>query len=36
MRLGKEETYERNRPVLEPVETDKLLRLAGVVPYGED
>lgn len=33
-RLGQEETYKRDRPVREPVETDKLLKLAGVVPYG--
>lgn len=34
IRLGQEETYKRDRPVSEPVETDKLLKLAGVVPYG--
>ncbi|KAG8161268.1 hypothetical protein KVR01_009532 [Diaporthe batatas] len=34
IRLGQEETYTRDRPIQEPVETDILLKLAGVVPYG--
>ncbi|KAJ0120119.1 uncharacterized protein J7T55_000973 [Diaporthe amygdali] len=34
IRLGQEETYKRDRPVQEPVETEKLLKLAGVVSYG--
>lgn len=34
IRLGQEETYKRDRPVREPVETEKLLKLAGVIPYG--
>ncbi|KAJ9137882.1 Phytanoyl-dioxygenase [Pleurostoma richardsiae] len=32
-RLGKPETYIRSRPVHEPVESEQVLKLAGVMPY---
>jgi len=33
LRLGKEDSFSRERPADEPEETDLLLKLAGVVPY---
>lgn len=33
IRLGKPETYTRTRPIHEPLETEQVLKLAGVVPY---
>lgn len=32
-RLGKPETYVRERPVQEPAETEQVLKLAGVLSY---
>lgn len=32
-RLGEPEAYVREKPVHEPEETDRVLKLAGVLPY---
>lgn len=32
-RLGKPETYVREKPVHEPEETDLVMKLAGILPY---
>jgi hypothetical protein len=32
-RLGQPETYTRSQPMESPTESDKLLKLAGVMPY---
>lgn len=32
-RLGEPETYVRERPMEEPIESEQVLKLAGVMPY---
>lgn len=36
LRLGKPDIYSRDRPLNDVQETDKVLHLAGVKPYGAE
>jgi len=36
LRLGEKDPYHRDRPFEEPVLADKLLKLAGAMPYSKE